>query len=98
MCIRDSIFVDRSSPKKVLATMRQAESSLKDGVSLKDAVGIFGGGCTGEIISPEAVSYTQLDVYKRQDEQPAEHLQRYRHADCRPLRRPGNHQEQYCQV
>lgn len=28
------IFVDRSSPKKVLATMRQAESSLKDGVSL----------------------------------------------------------------
>ena len=34
----------------------------------------------------------------RQDEQPAEHLQRYRHADCRPLRRPGNHQEQYCQV
>ena len=23
------------------------------GVSLKDAVGIFGGGCTGEIISPE---------------------------------------------
>ena len=28
------IFVDRSSPKKVLATMRQAEASLKDGVSL----------------------------------------------------------------
>ena len=24
-----------------------------NGVSLKDAVGIFGGGCTGEIISPE---------------------------------------------
>ena len=23
-----------------------------NGVSLKDAVGIFGGGCTGEIISP----------------------------------------------
>ena len=28
------IFVDRSSPKKVLATMRRAESSLKDGMSL----------------------------------------------------------------
>ena len=24
-----------------------------NGISLKDAVGIFGGGCTGEIISPE---------------------------------------------
>lgn len=28
------IFVDRSNPKKVLSTMRQAESSLKNGVSL----------------------------------------------------------------
>lgn len=28
------IFVDRSSPRKVLATMKQAEASLKDGVSL----------------------------------------------------------------
>ena len=28
------IFVDRSSPRKVLATMHQAEASLKDGVSL----------------------------------------------------------------
>ena len=28
------IFVDRSSPRKVLATMQQAEASLKDGVSL----------------------------------------------------------------
>ena len=26
-----------------------------NGVSLKDAVGIFGGGCTGEIISPEGL-------------------------------------------
>lgn len=26
------------------------------GVSLKDAVGIFGGGCTGEIISPDRKS------------------------------------------
>ena len=29
-----------------------------DGVSLKDAVGIFGGGCTGEIISPEGLILT----------------------------------------
>ena len=28
------------------------------GVSLKDAVGIFGGGCTGEIISPEGLILT----------------------------------------
>lgn len=28
------IFVDRSNPKKLLATIRQAEGSLKDGVSL----------------------------------------------------------------
>lgn len=28
------IFVDRSNPRKILATMRQAENSLKDGVSL----------------------------------------------------------------
>ena len=27
-----------------------------NGVSLKDAVGIFGGGCTGEIISPDRKS------------------------------------------
>lgn len=27
-----------------------------NGVSLKDAVGIFGGGCTGEIISPKDLS------------------------------------------
>ncbi|MDR0657570.1 MAG: S46 family peptidase, partial [Mediterranea sp.] len=29
-----------------------------NGVSLKDAVGIFGGGCTGEIISPEGLILT----------------------------------------
>ncbi len=29
-----------------------------EGVSLKDAVGIFGGGCTGEIISPEGLILT----------------------------------------
>ena len=29
-----------------------------DGVSLKDAVGIFGGGCTGEIISPDGLVLT----------------------------------------
>ena len=29
-----------------------------DGVSLKDAVGIFGGGCTGEIISPNGLVLT----------------------------------------
>ena len=29
-----------------------------DGTSLKDAVGIFGGGCTGEIISPEGLILT----------------------------------------
>lgn len=29
-----------------------------DGVSIKDAVGIFGGGCTGEIISPEGLILT----------------------------------------
>jgi hypothetical protein len=29
-----------------------------DGVSLKDAVGIFGGGCTGEVISPEGLILT----------------------------------------
>lgn len=29
-----------------------------DGVALKDAVGIFGGGCTGEIISPEGLILT----------------------------------------
>ena len=29
-----------------------------DGISLKDAVGIFGGGCTGEIISPDALILT----------------------------------------
>ena len=28
------IFVDRTSPRKIAATMRQAEASLKDGVSL----------------------------------------------------------------
>lgn len=28
------IFVDRSSPRKILATMQQAQASLKDGVSL----------------------------------------------------------------
>ena len=57
-----------------------------NGLSLKDAVVHFGGGCTGEVISSEglvltnhhcgygaiqqhsnvAVSYTHLDVYKRQ--------------------------------
>ena len=31
------------------------------GVSLKDAVGIFGGGCTGEIISPEGLILTNHD-------------------------------------
>ncbi len=30
-----------------------------NGVSLKDAVGIFGGGCTGEIISPEGLISNQ---------------------------------------
>ena len=30
-----------------------------NGVSLKDAVGIFGGGCTGEIISPEGLIFTK---------------------------------------
>ena len=29
-----------------------------DGISLKDVVGIFGGGCTGEIISPEGLILT----------------------------------------
>ena len=29
-----------------------------NGISLKDAVGIFGGGCTGEIISPEGLILT----------------------------------------
>ena len=29
-----------------------------NGVSLKDAVGIFGGGCTGEIISPDGLVLT----------------------------------------
>lgn len=29
-----------------------------NGVSLKDAVGIFGGGCTGEIVSPEGLILT----------------------------------------
>ena len=29
-------------------------------VSLKDAVGIFGGGCTGEIISPDGLTHHSL--------------------------------------
>ena len=36
---------------------------------MKDAIVLFGGGCTGEMISPDGllpVSYTHLDVYKRQ--------------------------------
>ena len=37
--------------------------------SLKDAIVLFGGGCTGELVSDQGllpVSYTHLDVYKRQ--------------------------------
>ena len=35
-----------------------------NGISLKDAVGIFGGGCTGEIISPEGLILTNLCFWK----------------------------------
>lgn len=34
MKVQDTFFVDRSGPKKVLETIRQAKDSLKDGVSL----------------------------------------------------------------
>ena len=36
-----------------------------NGVSLKDAVGIFGGGCTGEIISPEGLILTKSPLRLR---------------------------------
>ena len=32
-----------------------------NGPSLKDAVGIFGGGCTGEIISPNGLILTRFE-------------------------------------
>lgn len=57
------IFVDRSNPKKILATMRQAESSLTDGVSL--------------VVFPEgARTYTgKLGPFKRGAFQLADDLQ-----------------------
>ena len=36
-------------------------------VSLKDAVGIFGGGCTGEIISPDGLILTKPPLWLRSD-------------------------------
>ena len=39
-----------------------------NGVSLKDAVGIFGGGCTGEIISPEGLILTNHHCGYRSEE------------------------------
>ncbi len=38
--------------------LKSSEVYNPNGVSLKDAVGIFGGGCTGEIISPEGLILT----------------------------------------
>lgn len=57
------IFVDRSSPRKIMATMQQAESSLVDGVSL--------------VVFPEgARSYTgQMGPFKRGAFQLADDLQ-----------------------
>ena len=44
--------------KKQGLKLKPSEVYNPNGVSLKDAVGIFGGGCTGEIISPEGLILT----------------------------------------
>lgn len=44
--------------KKAGLQLEADELYNPNGVSLKDAVGIFGGGCTGEIISPEGLILT----------------------------------------
>ncbi|MBQ8674132.1 MAG: S46 family peptidase [Bacteroides sp.] len=44
--------------KKAGLKLEADEIYNPEGVSLKDAVGIFGGGCTGEIISPEGLILT----------------------------------------
>ena len=52
MCIRDSL----ADSMKAQGLLLEADDIYNPNrVSLKDAVGIFGGGCTGEIISPHLI-------------------------------------------
>ena len=44
--------------KKQGLKLKASQVYNPNGVSLKDAVGIFGGGCTGEVISPEGLILT----------------------------------------
>jgi hypothetical protein len=54
--MQEQHLIDRMKAQGL--TLDAADIYNPDGVSLKDAVGIFGGGCTGEIISPEGLILT----------------------------------------
>jgi hypothetical protein len=54
--MQEQHLIDRMKAQGL--TLDAADIYNPDGISLKDAVGIFGGGCTGEIISPEGLILT----------------------------------------
>ncbi len=54
--MQEQHLADRMKARGLL--METADLYSQDRVSLKDAVGIFGGGCTGEIISPDGLILT----------------------------------------
>jgi hypothetical protein len=54
--MQEQHLIDRMKAQGL--TLDAADIYNPEGLSLKDAVGIFGGGCTGEIISPEGLILT----------------------------------------
>jgi multidrug efflux pump subunit AcrA (membrane-fusion protein) len=54
--MQEQHLIDRMKAQGL--TLDAADIYNPDGISLKDAVGIFGGGCTGEIISPDGLILT----------------------------------------
>ena len=91
MELLDCVFIDRDSPRKAMEAMRQAQTMLEQGKSMVvfpegtrsrgDQMNEFKAGAFRMACKAGAVSYTHLDVYKRQIEDQAQ-VRRLRACGC----------------